>query len=87
MEGCWPCPAEFGNSIAGKAVTLISKYSSVKVFGAVCAPHDLLSGGGVGAGDGEVQGGIHELQLWRDPGPCRFTEGAPWGYPAEITVS
>lgn len=35
------------NGITGKAVTLLSKYNGVKGCGAVCAPRDLLSGGGI----------------------------------------
>lgn len=56
IAACLPFPGREGNlqgigprrnGITGKAVTLLSKYNGVKGCGAVCAPRDLLSGGGI----------------------------------------
>lgn len=56
IAACLPFPGREGNlqgigprrnGITGKAVTLLSKYNRVKGCGAVCAPRDLLSGGGI----------------------------------------
>lgn len=58
-------------ALLGKLCLWDQGFRGVEVLGAGCAPMSGCLGVGSDpcAGDAEVQGGIHELQLWRDPGP------------------